>query len=39
MLAAGAGDATGGVVARRFALDGYIACITRRHAERLNEET
>jgi NAD(P)-dependent dehydrogenase (short-subunit alcohol dehydrogenase family) len=31
----GAGDATGGAVARRFAREGYIACVTRRTADKL----
>lgn len=31
----GAGDATGGAVARRFAKGGYVACVTRRSAEKL----
>jgi NAD(P)-dependent dehydrogenase (short-subunit alcohol dehydrogenase family) len=31
----GAGDATGGAIARRFAREGYAACVTRRSAERL----
>lgn len=31
----GAGDATGGAIARRFAREGYIACITRRHLDQL----
>lgn len=31
----GAGDGTGGAVARRFAREGYIACILRRNAEKL----
>jgi NAD(P)-dependent dehydrogenase (short-subunit alcohol dehydrogenase family) len=31
----GAGDATGGAIARRFAREGYIACVTRRHADKL----
>ena len=35
ILVIGAGDATGGAVARRFAREGYIACVTRRHADRL----
>lgn len=34
-LIVGAGDATGGAVARRFAREGYVACVTRRHADRL----
>jgi len=35
ILVVGAGDATGGAIARRFARDGYIACVTRRHADKL----
>ena len=35
ILVVGAGDATGGAVARRFAREGYIACVTRRSAEKL----
>ena len=35
ILVVGAGDATGGAIARRFAREGYIACITRRHADKL----
>ncbi|MBX3445698.1 MAG: SDR family oxidoreductase [Parvibaculaceae bacterium] len=31
----GAGDATGGAVAKRFARGGYVACVTRRSAEKL----
>jgi len=31
----GAGDATGGAVARRFARGGYVACVTRRSEEKL----
>ena len=34
-LVIGAGDATGGAVARRFAREGYVACATRRDAEKL----
>lgn len=34
-LVIGAGDATGGAVARRFALEGYIVCATRRSADKL----
>jgi short-subunit dehydrogenase len=34
-LVIGAGDATGGVIARRFAAEGYIACVTRRDAAKL----
>ena len=35
MLVVGAGDATGGAIARRFAREGYVACVTRRSAEKL----
>ncbi|SES96755.1 SDR family oxidoreductase [Marinobacter segnicrescens] len=31
----GAGDATGGAIARRFAREGYTVCVTRRTAEAL----
>ncbi|MCX7172832.1 MAG: SDR family oxidoreductase [Proteobacteria bacterium] len=34
-LIIGAGDATGGAIARRFAKEGLIACATRRSAEKL----
>jgi NAD(P)-dependent dehydrogenase (short-subunit alcohol dehydrogenase family) len=34
-LVIGAGDATGGAIARRFAREGYTACVTRRSADRL----
>lgn len=35
ILVVGAGDATGGAIARRFAREGYVACVTRRTADRL----
>jgi NAD(P)-dependent dehydrogenase (short-subunit alcohol dehydrogenase family) len=35
VLVIGAGDATGGAVARRFAREGYVACVTRRDEARL----
>lgn len=35
VLVVGAGDATGGAVARRFARAGHIACVTRRSADKL----
>lgn len=35
VLVIGAGDATGGGIARRFAREGYIACVTRRSADKL----
>src|SRR5665213_3128650 len=34
-LVIGAGDATGGAIAGRFAREGYIDCVTRRHADKL----
>jgi NAD(P)-dependent dehydrogenase (short-subunit alcohol dehydrogenase family) len=34
-LVVGAGEATGGAIARRFAREGYVACVTRRHADQL----
>src|SRR4051794_12547588 len=36
ILVIGAGDATGGAIARRFAREGYVACVTRRHADKLS---
>jgi NAD(P)-dependent dehydrogenase (short-subunit alcohol dehydrogenase family) len=33
----GAGDATGGAIARRFAREGYTAVVTRRHADKLKD--
>ena len=35
VLVIGAGDATGGAIARRFAQGGYTACLTRRSADQL----
>ena len=35
VLVIGAGDATGGAIARRFAREGYVACVTRRQADKL----
>ena len=35
VLVVGAGDATGGAIARRFAREGSIACVTRRTAAKL----
>jgi NAD(P)-dependent dehydrogenase (short-subunit alcohol dehydrogenase family) len=35
VLVVGAGDATGGAIARRFAREGYIACVTRRNLDKL----
>jgi NAD(P)-dependent dehydrogenase (short-subunit alcohol dehydrogenase family) len=34
-LVVGAGEATGGAIARRFAREGYVACVTRRTADKL----
>jgi NAD(P)-dependent dehydrogenase (short-subunit alcohol dehydrogenase family) len=31
----GAGDATGGAIAERFAKEGYAACLVRRNGEKL----
>ncbi|MFT5180408.1 MAG: NAD(P)-dependent dehydrogenase (short-subunit alcohol dehydrogenase family) [Alphaproteobacteria bacterium] len=35
-LIVGAGDATGGAIARRFAAEGYTVCVTRRKVEKLD---
>ena len=35
VLVIGAGDSTGGAIARRFAREGFVACVTRRTAEKL----
>ena len=35
ILVVGAGDATGGAIARRFAREGYVACVSRRTADKL----
>ncbi len=34
-LIVGAGDATGGAIARRFAREGFVVCVTRRNGEKL----
>jgi short-subunit dehydrogenase len=34
-LVIGAGDATGGAIARRFAREGFITCVTRRSGDKL----
>ena len=34
-LIIGAGDSTGAAIARRFAREGYVACLTRRSADKL----
>jgi NAD(P)-dependent dehydrogenase (short-subunit alcohol dehydrogenase family) len=36
-LVIGAGDATGGAIARRFAREGLTVCVTRRSADKLQE--
>lgn len=35
ILVMGAGDATGGAIAKRFAREGYVACVARRHVDKL----
>ncbi|CAI8916318.1 SDR family oxidoreductase [Pseudomonas sp. IT-P253] len=35
VLIVGAGDATGGSIAKRFAQEGFVACVTRRSADKL----
>ncbi|QAX86078.1 glucose 1-dehydrogenase [Pseudomonas sp. DTU12.3] len=35
VLVVGAGDATGGAIAKRFAHEGFVACVTRRSADKL----
>ena len=35
VLVVGAGDATGGAIARRFAREGFAACVTRRSVDKL----
>jgi NAD(P)-dependent dehydrogenase (short-subunit alcohol dehydrogenase family) len=35
ILVIGAGDATGGAIARRFAREGFVACVARRNADKL----
>ncbi|MCE0463678.1 MULTISPECIES: SDR family oxidoreductase [Pseudomonas] len=35
VLVVGAGDATGGAIARRFAKQGFVACVTRRSVDKL----
>jgi NAD(P)-dependent dehydrogenase (short-subunit alcohol dehydrogenase family) len=35
VLIIGAGDALGGAIARRFAREGMVACVVRRHSEKL----
>ena len=35
ILVIGAGDATGGAIAKRFAREGFAACVVRRNGEKL----
>jgi len=35
VLVVGAGDATGGAIAKRFAHEGFVACVTRRSVDKL----
>ena len=35
VIVIGAGDATGGAIAQRFAREGYVACVARRNADKL----
>ncbi len=35
VLVVGAGDSTGGAIAKRFAEEGFVACVTRRRADKL----
>ena len=35
VLVMGAGDATGGAIARRFSREGYVACVCRRNYKKL----
>ena len=35
IIVIGAGDATGGAIAQRFAREGYVACVARRNADKL----
>ncbi len=35
VLIIGAGDATGGAIAKRFAKEGYVCCLTRRNVDKL----
>ncbi|EJM80182.1 short-chain alcohol dehydrogenase [Pseudomonas sp. GM74] len=35
VLVVGAGDSTGGAIAKRFAKEGFVACVTRRSADKL----
>ena len=37
-LVVGAGDATGSAIARRFAREGYVACLARRSADTLQPD-
>ena len=35
MLVVGAGDATGSAIAKRFAREGFVACVARRNGDKL----
>ena len=35
IIVIGAGDATGGAIAQRFAREGYVACVARRNLDKL----
>ena len=35
IIVVGAGDATGGAIAQRFAREGYVACVARRNVDKL----
>jgi len=37
ILVVGAGDATGGAIAKKFASEGYTACLVRRQADKLDQ--
>lgn len=37
ILVVGAGDATGGAIAKKFASEGYTACLVRRQANKLEQ--
>ena len=36
-LIVGAGDATGGAIAKRFSQEGFTVCVTRRNADKLKD--
>lgn len=37
ILVVGAGDATGGAIAKKFASEGYTACLVRRQASKMDQ--